>query len=337
MRKVLTIFISCLLFAVGVLTFAACGPQKEGTVSVYAPDGAPALSLARLMHEGMQFGDSVSYHVVAATSIQTYVTGKNPQADLCVLPVNAAAKALGTGSVYQMLGVVTHGNIYFLSNKTDEQLDSDNLSSLVGKTVGSIQLKNVVGLTLRLVLDEKNIPYKIIEDVSQREDGVVNLLNIGDPATMINAESPYDYMVAAEPVVSAKSNAIASLNIVGNLQALYGEGGYPQAVLVAKKELIEKNSALIQSFTAALGANVLWLMSEETSSQTIVDAILQHLPEGSTGTFNAKNLSKTVIENCAIRFENAATCKEGVKAFLAKLSAVSGEDYSVSEAFFYTA
>ena len=188
----------------------------EVVADVYAPDGAPALSLAQLMSEDMQFGEgnTVTYNVVAASSIQTFVTGEEPQAELCVLPVNAAAKLLGKGEVYQMLGTVTHGNIYVLSaaSKGYADLTSANLKEqLLGKTVGCIQLDNVVGLTLKVVLDNSDIPFEVIEDVSEATaDDVVYLLNISDPATMITPAAPYDYMVAAEPVVSAKVNASAN-------------------------------------------------------------------------------------------------------------------------------
>ena len=46
------------------------------------------------MSEENDFDANVQYHVVNANTIQTYVTGENPDAELCVLPVNAAAQAL---------------------------------------------------------------------------------------------------------------------------------------------------------------------------------------------------------------------------------------------------
>ena len=225
MKKLLSVLLSAMLLVSGMALFAACTPNEPGdpivvpsdpvVADVYAPDGAPALSLAQLMSEDMQFGEgnTVTYNVVAASSIQTYVTGEEPQAELCVLPVNAAAKLLGKGDVYQMLGTVTHGNIYVLSaaSKGYADLTSANLKEqLLGKTVGCIQLDNVVGLTLKVVLDNSDIPFEVIEDVSEATaDDVVYLLNISDPATMITPAAPYDYMVAAEPVVSAKVNASA--------------------------------------------------------------------------------------------------------------------------------
>lgn len=130
----------------------------EGTFSVYAPDGAPALSLVHAIAES---STQYEYHVVDASTIQTYVTGNQPIADFCVLPVNAASKLLGNGETYQMLGTVTNGNLYFLSTGENAVLTADNLSALKGKRIGVVQLTNVPGLTLQAVLKQYNIEYTI--------------------------------------------------------------------------------------------------------------------------------------------------------------------------------
>ncbi len=359
MKKFLALALSALTLAFGALFFAACSPDdpdpgkdpdtdgsgtgtaEEAVADVYAPDGAPALALAQLMSEEMQFGGEVTYNVVAASTIQTYVTGEDPQAELCILPVNAAAQALGKGDDYKMLGTVTHGNIFVLSAASNnfETLTADNLGEqLLGKTVGCIQLQQVVGLTLRIVLENNNIPYEIVEDVSQAtEDDVVYLLNISDPATMIVPTAEYDYMVAAEPVVSAKvTGTQGKLEVVGDLQALYGgENGWPQAVLVGKTSFVEECPNFVESFCEALVDNAAWLADEDTAASTVIDAVAAHLPDGATPTFSEKNLTKEVIANCAIRFEYAADCKAEVNAFLDVLSDVAGKDFTVNDSFYY--
>lgn len=339
MKKFFAIVLSALMLTAGTALFAAC--SDEDGIDVYAPDGAPALALAQLMGDEMQFGSdkSVNYNVVNANTIQTYVTGENPQAELCVLPVNAAAMALGSGENYKMLGTVTHGNIYVVSNTEKTALTAANLEEqLTGKMVGCIQLQSFVGFALQIVLDKYDIEYRITEDNEDVQEGIVNIINISDPAGQITGAAPYDYMVAAEPVVSTKTGNIPTLEQVGDLQALYGEGGYPQAVLVAKAEFIENNAEFVTQFIAAVEANATWLTADATSAETVVSAVASHLPEGSTPTFNAKNLTKNVIEKCAVRFESAASCKEEVKNFLAEITAVNPKmQFNVADAFFYNA
>lgn len=133
--------------------------STTSTVEVYMPDGAPALALARLMAEDMQFGNTVNYHVVVADTIASFVNGENPKADICVLPSNAASKLLGNNSSYTMLGTVTNGNLYILS-KNGEEITSNNIkTALSGKTVGVIQLANVPGLTFKLILNKYGLSY----------------------------------------------------------------------------------------------------------------------------------------------------------------------------------
>lgn len=94
----------------------------QGTYSVYAPDGAPALSLVNAVSKEDSHFD---YHVVDSATIQTYVTGNRPTADFAVLPVNAGKQMLGNGETYQMLGTVTNGNLYFLSTGDNAVLSAD--------------------------------------------------------------------------------------------------------------------------------------------------------------------------------------------------------------------
>ena len=124
--------------------------------------------------------------------------------------------------------------------------------------------------------------------------------------------------------------------VVGDLQKLYGENGYPQAVLVAKKAFIAENTEFIGQFTQAMEANSAWLLDEKTQAQTIYDAVVGHyLKEGTTPTFSVTDLTREVIGACAVRFDSAADCKTRVNEFLAELSAAAGQTFAASDAFFY--
>ena len=134
--------------------------SAQSEVDVYMPDGAPALALAKLMAEDMTDfgGTSVTYNVVAANAISSYVTGAEPAAEICVLPVNAAAKLLGNGQTFKMLGTVTNGNLYLLT-KDGANITTQNIEQLAGKKIGVIQLANVPGLTLKIILNKYDIPF----------------------------------------------------------------------------------------------------------------------------------------------------------------------------------
>lgn len=334
-RKVAAI--ACAAAAVFVLGVSACAEDTgsgEFSYTVAMPDGAPALAAARLMVEDMQFGVEVNYTVVNSNAITQQVSGG--VADICILPVNAAVQVAGSGETYSLLGTVTHGNLYMLSAKhPDEQITVSNLKSLVGKTVGCIQLSSFVGNVFKIILEDNDIPYTVVESVSDAKSDSVNLINIAEPSTGITPAAEFDYMIGAEPLVTAKTTAAPALKIVGDIQALYGENGFPQAVMLAKNSVIEQNSEFIADFISAVEANAEWIASDDADMTAIVNAINANYG-GATSSLNANNLNSTVISRCAIEFVSATECRQEITGFIDKLEAVTGTTLTIADKFFYS-
>ncbi len=129
-------------------------------LQVYAPDGAPALGLAYMMAgESELSDDDFEYNVISSDDVAATINGGN--ADICILPVNLAVKLLGQKDTYKLTGTITHGNLYLLSTDSTP-ITADNLSTLVGKVVGCIQIGNVPGLTLKLVLKKNGLAYNVL-------------------------------------------------------------------------------------------------------------------------------------------------------------------------------
>ena len=334
-RKVAAI--ACAAAAVFVLGVSACAEDTgsgEFSYTVAMPDGAPALAAARLMVEDMQFGVEVNYTVVNSNAITQQISGG--VADICILPVNAAVQLAGSGETYSLLGTVTHGNLYMLSAKhPDEQITVSNLKNLVGKTVGCIQLSSFVGNVFKIILEDNDIPYTVVESVSDAKSDSVNLINIAEPSTGITPAAEFDYMIGAEPLVTAKTTAAPALKIVGDIQALYGENGFPQAVMLAKNSVIEQNSEFIADFISAVEANAEWIASDDADMTAIVNAINANYG-GATSSLNANNLNSTVISRCAIEFVSATECRQEITGFIDKLEAVTGTTLTIADKFFYS-
>lgn len=337
MKKILATAIALTVGAAACM-FAACGPDgvTDDTYTVYAPDGAPALALANAVNEDNN--GQYDFRIVASNTITAQVTGEDPAADFCILPVNAAAKLLGTGETYQMLGTVTNGNMYLLTTGDNPAITTDNLSSLVGKTVGVVQLSNVPGLTFQAVLKSNEIDYQILGNDGEAAADKVNLQAFADASTVTPA-SGCDYYLCPEPAVTSKINGTAStanpFKLAGSLQTLYdGENGYPQAVLVAKTSLIEEAKPVVDTFITYMEGSAEYLA---TASAADVVALLEDCyTEGMTPSLNANNLNATVIANCSVRFTAAQACKARVNAFLAELIEVNAEFTSaVSDSFYY--
>lgn len=332
MRKILYGFLAAVLCCTSLLSVTACG--KSGALTVYAPDGAPALSLVNAISKN---DSDFAYHVVDASTIQAQVTGKNQKADFCVLPLNLASKLLGNGDTYQMLGTVTNGNLYFLTTGENAAINRENLSTvLIGKKIGVVQLTNVPGLTLQVVLAQHEIPYEILGSIqAEGATDKVNLINLGTDASNITPTYGCDYYLCPEPAATTKCTATkGALKPAGDLQELYGENGYPQAVLVAKKTVIANDPTAVEMLISYMEGSSDYLKAVEP--ETVLSLLDGKRTKGLTPSFNAKNLNETVVANCSVRFTAAQQAKTDVNAFLEKLIAVNQNSAKkVSDNFFY--
>ena len=336
MKKIFLAVLCAVITFLSAFGAASCGQNKDG-IFVCAPDGATALALAGLINGEAEFDREVNYEIVNAENIHTYVTGKNPKSDICILPLNRASILLGDGSAYKMLGAVTHGNLFIMKKEGLPDITVENLGSLVGKTVGVMQLNNVPGLTFRLILNDNGIAFNVFGNDGATDSEKVNLKAV-TATEVIPSDKTCDYFVVPEPAASAKQKATAGkLSVAGSLQTLYGGGnGYPQAVLVAKLELISSSPSFIEKFTAAVSYNAEWLLDGETSVETVVNAVNGKLTAGMSPSLTVQNVTKDVIRNCAIRFVKAADCKAEVNSFISKLVAVEpAAAKAVSDAFFH--
>ncbi|MBE7061034.1 MAG: ABC transporter substrate-binding protein [Clostridiales bacterium] len=343
MKKILTAILSALLMVTALFSIGCGGEeQSKDKLSLYVPDGAPALSVARLLNDKELVAD-VDINVVGASTIQTFVTGESPKADLAIMPVNAAVKMLASKGEYKLVGTVTNGNIFIMKKATGQNITADNLSELIGKKVGVMNLANVPGLTFKAILSDRQIGYVDITESGVVQSDKVNLIALPtgqEGAQLIVPSSDCDYFVVAEPLATTKQNATqGKISIAGSLQALYGDGnGYPQAVLVVKTSVLENNNDTVKALINSFDENVEWLTSEQTAPQTIVDAVKSGFVDSEmSATFTANNLNVSVINNCAIDFTPASECKGAVKGYIAKLNAITSNAWgNPVDEFFYT-
>ncbi len=311
----------------GCMGFSACR-KSSSELTVYMPDGAPAIAMAKLLAEDTK-EDGVDYRVVASTLVATKVTAKekSKNADLCVLPVTAASKLLGTGEYYTLLGTLTHGNLYLIAKGRD----LTDVAALVGKRVGVLQIDEVPGLTLKTILQTKGVAWQVLKDGAEAAADKVNLVAIMDANAVGSVEA--DYFLFGEPAATAQSKK--GYRIVGDLQALYGDGkGYPQAVLVAKKTLVHERAAWIESFLKQVEESGEWLKS--ASGEQIVEAVSSHLEDKGAATgLKAPLLTTDVVARCSVRFSYAADEYLNIEEFLSAMQTVDSKVALPSRAFYW--
>ena len=321
--KKLTCLILTFLFCLATL-FIGCNTQNS--VCIYAPDGAPALALSSVIKQNFK---NTEIHVVSSDKIASFVSGSEKKADICILPVNMASKLIGSGKDYKMLGTITHGNFYFLS-KTEMTIDRENVQTLIGKTIGVTQLPNVPGLTLRSIFTEKEIPYTIIQDTSEKKQDKVNLMAINKIET---ARTDIDVFLIPSPAADAKAQT-TDLKFVGSLGELYSDDGFPQAIIVAKNKLLEENLPFVKAFIEKVESVESYLKEENKAE--ICSLLQSKMESGLTPVFNENNLTSDSIARSKIKFVSCKKSKQNVQTFLEKLKAIAPDSaQSLSDDFFY--
>ncbi len=331
MKKIFGI-ITALICAIGCMAGCFGGADKPENVTVYMPDGAPALALAELMHLDT-VDDEVEYYVTKADAIASKVSfeDETKNADLCVMPLNLAAKNAKVQENYVMLGSVTNGNLYMIS-KAETQYTADNLDALIGKTVGVLQINNVPGLTFKAVLKANEIEYTELKNNDTAAEDKVNLVAIADASAVVSTQA--DCFVIAEPAVTAQV-AKNGFHIVGDLQSLYGgENGYPQAVLVVKKDFLASNGDWVKTFTSKVADAATWL--ETATGEEIVSAINGHLDDtlGET-SLKAPLLKTATLARCGVKFIPSADCKGAAVKLLNEYMAINPSAAAIPQDGFF--
>ena len=317
MKKLLAI----LLTFISLIFMPAC--KEANAITVYAPDGAPALSLVKAIESANEF----EYNIVGADVIQTVVSG-DKKADICILPINLASKIIGSGNDYKMLGVVTHGNFYFAS-KNETNINRQTVGELVGKTVGVVQLQSIAGLTLKASLSSLGVLYNELTGGAEKSQTAINLLPI-TPNEIGTAE--VDVYLAPSPAVDVKSK-VFNLSVVGSLKELYGENGFPQAIIVCKNTVLENNLTAVKNLISKIKGVESYLLEKDVSE--ICSVVNSRLESGLSPSFNVNNLTKNSIINSSINFVSSKDCKGEVDEFISKIQAVSKGAVNTLFADFY--
>lgn len=142
-------------------TGSVVGSSNKTTLTVYAPDGAPALSIAKFIYDNENFGSSLSfeYNVIKAVTVSTIY--KDGKADMFIMPINVASKFYNTDNnsadPYVMVAVITHGNFYIIST---EQISVEQLND---KTVAVPNMGAVPDWTFRSMLKKHNLESYNVE------------------------------------------------------------------------------------------------------------------------------------------------------------------------------
>ena len=315
MKKKLTavMLLVALVLSIGLLTACNKGNNKgngnDVTLTFAAPEGTPALAIARLITDNKSIsGKNVNYKIVNPSNI-----AKEMQAglsDLVIMPVNAGATLINKGADYKLVSVAVDGSLYLVGKS--ETATTLTIDDIKGKRIACIGQQGVPGLVFRYILKENNI--NIVDDVKNLNDTSVYVQYAGDGLQAKTAveNGSIDYAVVGEP--AATTFKTKGFNAQMDLQAEYkkvsGKETYPQAGIFVTSSL-SSDTAFMDALFAALKASKEWV---KNNPQSVNDFMKANAYE--SAAFPAPSIAK-----CNVNAEKlTAEKKAEVLAFLKNLA-----------------
>lgn len=321
MKKFLSIFLAIFLLFVFAFALSGCKKTEEkSALTVYAPDGAPALSIAKFIDSKENFGINaeLSYNVVSADKIGGVM--QQGTGDIIIMPVNASSKLYKANAEnhYKMVSVVTHGNLYIVCN------EEISITDLKGKKMGVIGQGLVPDLTLKAVLSKNGITVTTEDSVGEDQVGVKYYKEASELLPLLK-KGQLEIGLLPEPAcTNLKKIASDKTWFTLDLQNLYNAQtkSYPQAVMMIKESVLTKFPGLVDSIKEKFDDGVSWTKENVESA---VNGISSVLTQGVTPSLTAKNINANVIDNCKIHWQDSLDAKESVKNYLSDIIAIGSE------------
>lgn len=316
MKKKLTavMLLVALVLSIGLLT--ACnkddnkGNGNDVTLTFAAPEGTPALAIARLITDNKSIsGKNVNYKIVNPSNI-----AKEMQAglsDLVIMPVNAGATLINKGADYKLVSVAVDGSLYLVGKS--ETATTLTINDIKGKRIACIGQQGVPGLVFRYILKENNI--NIVDSPEKVPENSVYVQYAGDglqAKTAVENKS-VDYAVVGEPAATTfkmKFGFNAQMDLQTEYKKVSGKETYPQAGIFVTSSL-SSDTAFMDALFAALKASKEWV---KNNPQSVNDFMKANAYE--SAAFPAPSIAK-----CNVNAEKlTAEKKAEILAFLKNLA-----------------
>lgn len=317
MKKKLTavMLLVALVLSIGLLTACNKDGNKKGngndvTLTFAAPEGTPALAIARLITDNKSIsGKNVNYKIVNPSNI-----AKEMQAglsDLVIMPVNAGATLINKGADYKLVSVAVDGSLYLVGkSKTATTLTIDDIK---GKRIACIGQQGVPGLVFRYILKANNISIVDSPENVPENSVYVQYASDGLQAKTAVENGSVDFAVVGEPAATTfkiKFGFNAQMDLQKEYKAVSGKETYPQAGIFVKSSLAS-DAAFMDALFAALKASKEWVKNNPQSVNDFMKA----------NAYESAAFPKPSIAKCNVNAEKlTAEKKAEILAFLKNLA-----------------
>ena len=319
MKKKLTavMLLVALVLSIGLLTACNKGNNKgngnDVTLTFAAPEGTPALAIARLITDNKKIaGKNIDYKIVNPANIASEMASN--KSDLVIMPVNAGATLINKGADYKLVSVAVDGSLYLVGKiGKSETVTTLTIDDIKGKRIACIGQQGVPGLVFRYILKENNI--NIVDSPEKVPENSVYVQYAGDGLQAKTAveNGSVDYAVVGEPAATTfkiKFGFNAQMDLQAEYKKVSGKETYPQAGIFVKSSLAS-DAAFMDALFTALKASKEWV---KNNPQSVNDFMKANAYE--SAAFPAPSIAK-----CNVNAEKlTAEKKAEVLAFLKNLA-----------------
>jgi NitT/TauT family transport system substrate-binding protein len=242
-------------------TEAAAKKTEPISIKVAAPTGAPTLSMIKMIKEQPALGEQVqvSYESIKSPDLvaSRIISG---EIDIAVVPTNLAATLYNKGADYKLAAASVWGILYVIGNEKIESWED-----LRGKEIHTMGRGLTPDILLRYLLTKNGLDPE--KDVKLTYMGEATEL----ASTYIAGKSAIS--VIPEPalanVMLKKPDTLILLDLQKEWAKLNPDASsYPQASLIIKNDLIEKNPEFVETFLQEYEKSIDWLASNGETAGT---------------------------------------------------------------------
>lgn len=317
MKKKLTavMLLIALVLSIGLLTACNKDGNKKGngndvTLTFAAPEGTPALAIARLITDNKSIsGKNVNYKIVNPSNIAKEMQAE--LSDLVIMPVNAGATLINKGADYKLVSVAVDGSLYLVGKS--ETATTLTIDDIKGKKIACIGQQGVPGLVFRYILKANNISIVDSPENVPENSVYIKYASDGTQAKTAVENKSVDYAVVGEPAATTfkiKFGFNAQMDLQAEYKKVSGKETYPQAGIFVKSSLAS-DAAFTDALFAALKASKEWVKNNPQSVNDFMKA----------NAYESAAFPKPSIAKCNVNAEKlTAEKKAEILAFLKNLA-----------------
>lgn len=277
------------------------------TLKVLAPDGLPALSLAKMMSTTKKLDGIQLEYKIEKLSDALVVDMLKREGDIAIVPSNFSAQLYNKNLNYKVLGTVGWGSFYVVSRE-----NISSLEELKGKEIYTFGKGLTPDIIFQVILKSKRIDLKDIK---------INYLSSGNELAALYLGKKADTIVIPEPMLSKILTKNLGTNIVSNLNDEWknlsnSDLGYPQATLVIKEEIYNSNPKIVESFVQELKSSIAFLYKNPENS-------VQYIKENNL-SLDTSILDK-ILTRANIYYVPILDCQEEYNNYFKKLYEINSK------------